>query len=320
MALSRARNRLHPSRSLYGWIPRQSRRPSQEEFAKVEVVKWLPTLVFLPALAATLQAQAPASLTIERLTFHQYEDGPVLPTSYEFLPGEVVWLSCRIGGFRVERKDDEQRVKLAWQLRAVDPEDVLLEKPKSGEIADRLLPEDKEWRPKFLASFIVPGFAIGGTYKIPIIVRDEFASTEITKTLEFQVRGPEPPKAAALGIRNFRFLRNENDAVALTDAAYRPGTMLWAKFDIIGFKLGENNRLDVNYGLAVLDAEGKELFAQPEAAGDAKESFYPQRWVPGTLSLTLDPNVRAAGYILRVIVRDKLAGTTEDYRQPFRVQ
>ena len=34
-------------------------------------------------------------------------------------------------------------------------------------------------------------------------------------------------------------------------AVYQPGDTLWAKFDITGYKFGENNRFSVDYGLAI---------------------------------------------------------------------
>jgi hypothetical protein len=76
----------------------------------------------------------------------------------------------------------------------------------------------------------------------------------------------------------------------------------------------------VDYGLAVLNAEGKELFAQPEAAAESKESFYPQLRVPGALSLNLDANVPRATYILVVTVRDKIGGATAEQRETFQVE
>jgi len=72
--------------------------------------------------------------------------------------------------------------------------------------------------------------------------------------------------------------------------------------------------------LAVLNADGKELFAQPEAAAESKESFYPQLIVPGALSLHLDPNVPSATYTLVVTVRDKIGGQTTEQRETFRVE
>ena len=73
-------------------------------------------------------------------------------------------------------------------------------------------------------------------------------------------------------------------------------------------------------GVAVLNADGKELFAQPEAAAESKESFYPQLRVPGALSLKLDSNVPAATYTLVVTVHDKIGGQTAEYRDTFRVE
>ena len=257
---------------------------------------------------------------MDRLDLHQYEDGPVLAASYEFLPGETVWFSGHFGGFHTENQDNERHVKLSWQMQVTDPAGVLVEKPRAGRIEDRLLPEDKEWRPKFLANFQIPPFAIGGIYKIPVAVKDELSGAEASRILEFPVKGPPLPAATALAVHNFRFLRNEDDALPLRPAVYRPGSMLWARFDLAGYQLSENNRFDVNYGLAVLGAEGQQLFTEPEAAAEAKESFYPQRWVPGALRLNLDPNVPAAAYTLVVIARDKLSGQTTELREPFRVE
>ncbi len=56
--------------------------------------------------------------------------------------------------------------------------------------------------------------------------------------------------------------------------------MLWARFDITGFKYGEKNRYSVEYGLAILRETGEQVFAQPAAADDSHESFYPQHYVP----------------------------------------
>ena len=120
-------------------------------------------------------------------------------------------------------------------------------------------------------------------------------------------------------MRNFRFLRNEDDALPLRPATYRPGTTLWAKFDIAGYQFGEKNKLSVSYGLAILGPDGKQLFVQEEAASEEKESFYPQRWVPGGLSLNLDKNVAPANYTLVVMVRDKLKGESTELRELFEV-
>jgi hypothetical protein len=96
--------------------------------------------------------------------------------------------------------------------------------------------------------------------------------------------------------------------------------MLWARFDIVGYKFGDNNRYSVDYELAVEDSTGKRLFAQPEAAAELHESFYPQSVVPGELSLSLDKNVVPASYTLVVTLHDKIGDQSWEERRTFQVQ
>ena len=60
--------------------------------------RWIPLLLF----AAGVLPAAP-KLAFERLALHQYEDGPLLPASYDFLPGETIWFSARMTGFGMTR-------------------------------------------------------------------------------------------------------------------------------------------------------------------------------------------------------------------------
>lgn len=282
-------------------------------------------ILFALTSAGALGAQP--KLAFDRLALHQYEDGPILAQA-ELLPGETAWFSCRIAGFQSEngaKKDGERRVKIAWQMRVLDPNGVPIEKPRSGRIEESLQAEDQAWKPKFLASFEVPPFAPGGVYRIPVTVRDEIADAEISGQLEFKVRGPTIEPANELTIRDFRFQQSEDDATPFRPAVYHPGGTLWARFEIAGYKYGENNRFSVDYGLAILSVaepggEPKQLFAQPEAAGESKESFYAQRVVPGVLSLNLDSNVAAGAYTLMVIVHDKIGGGMVELREPFAVE
>ena len=275
------------------------------------------SMMFL-AVAAGLCAQP--KLAFDRVALHQFEDGPVLAATYEFVPGETAYFSCRISGYALAKSDDQQRVKLSWSMRMLDPSGVPLEKDKSGKIEDTVLPQDKDWKPKFLASFIIPGFLPTGTYHIPVKVKDEVAGSEISMDLPFRVRGHDVQPSDALVARNFQFLRSEEDRVPMRDAVYHPGEMLWARFDIAGYKLGENNHFSVSYGLAILNAQGEQLFAQPDAAADEKDSFYPQRYVPGVLSLSLNASVAKAPYTLVVTIHDKVGNQSYEMKQPFRVE
>ena len=278
---------------------------------------WIP-LFFLFA-AEVLPAAS--KLSFERLALHQYEDGPLLPASHEFLPGETIWFSGRIAGFESRQEGDNRNVKLSWRVGLEDPKGVAVEPPKSGRLDESLRTQDKDWVPKFVVSFLLPSFIPGGTYHIPVTVKDELVDSEITGSVDLHVRAESFEPSASFVIRNLRFLRNETDAEALRPpVVYKPGSTLWARFEMAGYKFEANNKFSVDYGLAVLNAEGKELFAQPEAAADSKESFYPQLRVPGALSLHLDPNVPAATYTLVVTVRDKIGGQTAEQRAEFRVE
>jgi hypothetical protein len=284
----------------------------------VVVRGWFISLTLL-FTAASLPAAS--KLAFDRLAVHQYEDGPLLPPSHEFLPGETIWFSARIAGFESRVDGDNRNVKLSWQAGLVDPDGVPVEAPRSGRLDDSLRIQDKDWVPKFGVSFLLPSFIPGGTYKIPVTVKDELAGSEISGYLELHVRAESFEPASSFVIRNFRFLRNETDTEALRQpVVYRPGSTLWARFEMAGYKFEANHKFSVDYGLAVLNAEGKELFAQPEAAAESKESFYPQLRVPGALSLHLDSNVPAATYTLVVTVRDKIGGQTAEQRETFRVE
>jgi hypothetical protein len=284
----------------------------------VSAWRWI---IPLTLLLAAENLPAASKLAFERLALHQYEDGPLLASSYQFLPGETIWFSARIAGFESQPAGDNRNVKISWQVGIVDPEGVAVEAPRTGRLDESLRSQDKDWVPKFVVSFLLPSFVPGGTYHIPVTVKDELAGSEITGALEFSVRAESIEPAASFVIRNFRFLRNETDAEALRQpVVYKPGTTLWARFDMAGYKFEANHKFSVDYGLAVLSADGKELFAQPEAAAESKESFYPQLHVPGALSLKLDPNVPPATYTLVVTVHDKIGGQVAEQRETFRVE
>lgn len=276
-------------------------------------------LAMLASVGVPLMA-AP-KLAIERLALHQYEDGPLLPPSHDFLPGETVWFSCRVAGFESQPSGDNRDVKLSWQAGLTDPAGIAVAPSTAGRLNESLRTQDKDWVPKFGASFLLPSFIPGGSYHIPVMVKDEVAGAEISGDLVFHVRAETIEPSASFVIRRFRFLRNEDDTAALLPpVVYKPGTMLWARFEMAGYKFEPNNKFSVDYGLAILDADGKEVFAQPEAASESKESFYPQVRVPGALSVHLDPNVPKATYTLVVTARDQIGRQIAEQRTPFRVE
>lgn len=268
---------------------------------------------------------AASNLTVERIALHQFEDGPLLDASYEFLPGETAYFSCRLTGYRIQTLDDgRQDAKLSWRMEVRDPMGALLEEPAQGRIDAELFPEDTNWLPKFLKSFVVPPFAISGEYRISVRVRDEIAGGEVSSELKFRVKGhaldPTTAVGDALTARNIVFLSGEDDTLGTRSAVYHPGGVVWARMDVSGYKFGENNSFSISFGMALENADGKQLFSQPDAGTEAHESFYPQRYTTGTLTLNLDKNAPAGAYTLVVTVRDKIGGQTYEARAPFQVQ
>ncbi len=275
--------------------------------------------IFAALLFAGL-ACAQSKLSVERIALHQFEDGPVLAPTYEFVPGETANFSCRIAGYKIVQADEQRSVKLAWQMNVLDPAGVPIEKAQSGRIDDKLAPQDKEWVPKFLGTFTIPAFAPPGNYRVIVKVQDEAAGSEASSELVFRVRAIDVAGSDTLLARSFVFLRAEDDRTGMTAAIYHPGETLWARFNIVGYKYGDGNRFSVSYGLAVLKPTGEELFAQPDAANDTNQSFYPQHYVPGALSLTLNPGVPKGSYILRVTIKDQVGNQSWETKQPFEIQ
>ena len=75
------------------------------------------------ALAAVLACAAQnktAPLSIQNVEIAQYEDGPLVPSGSYFVPGETVFLSFQVAGYR-PAGEDEQSVKLNWQIEATNP-------------------------------------------------------------------------------------------------------------------------------------------------------------------------------------------------------
>lgn len=264
-----------------------------------------------------LSAGAAGPLAIVSTAVEQSEGGSPLPESFEHIPGEVLFFSFQIQGYQVSA---DQKIKLRYKLEAFDPAGVRIMPAAEGPIEAELAPQDKEWKPKVRRDIAIPPLGPSGKYRIAVEVTDELSKTSASKDVTVLVRGREVPPSDTLVIRNFRFYGSEEASEPLPKAAYRPGEAVWARFDITGYKFGPGNKVDVSYGIAVLNADGKQLWAQPEAAVERSESFYPKAYVPGSMSLSLQPNIRPGPYTLAVTVRDAIGSQTFEAKETFTVE
>ena len=270
------------------------------------------------AAGTSEQAAKPAKqLSIVLAGIHQTEDGALAPASFTHIPGETIYYSFQLEGYQVSEND---KVLLSYQVDALDAHGTKLVETLTGKIDVTVSAEDKDWKPKVRQSFIIPPLADSGRYKIVASAKDELGGTSATKETSFEVQGHQVAPSDVLAIRNIRFLRSDEDREPLAIAAYRTGDALWAKFDIIGFKYGPGNTVNVDYGVAIVSPSGKTVFSQPQAAVEEGGSFYPKRYVPGAMNLTVQPKTPAGQYSLVITARDAIGNQTCEAKGTFRIE
>jgi len=269
-------------------------------------------LALLPALAG-----AAGPLQIVNPIVSQSEGGAPDPPGFEHVAGETLYLSCRISGYA---KTEDSQVHLSYSVQPFDPKGVPLAELFGNGISEELTSQDKEWMPKIETSLVIPPLVLPGTYRIVVKVEDQVAKASAELSVPFQVRGREVALSDVLVIRNFRLFRGEDETRPLAKPVYHAGESLWARFDITGFKLAENNRVDVSYVFSVLSADGRVLYTQPEPAMEQSESFYPKRYVPAEFSLNLQRSVHPGEYTLAVQVKDAVGKQSYQAKYGFTVE
>jgi hypothetical protein len=268
-------------------------------------------------LAATLHA-ATAPLAIVKLSVSDTEDGPAVPAAFTFVPGQFLFLSFQIGGYKVSA---EQKIHLSYTLDALDPKGVRLMETVASSVDTTLAAEDKNWKPKIRQQVLLPPLAGSGAYKIALQVTDDLdAGAKVSQEVPFEVRGRDVAPSDTLVVRNFNFYRGEEDREPLAVAAYKPGDTLWARFDITGYKLGAGNAVDVDYGISVLAPSGKALYTQDKAAEEKSSSFYPKIYVPGSMNLSLQSTIRPGRYAIALTVRDHTGNQNCEAKAEFTIE
>ncbi|MGA2739247.1 MAG: hypothetical protein ABSG65_17555 [Bryobacteraceae bacterium] len=267
-------------------------------------------------LACSLWGAA-TPLAVFRPTVSDRDGGAGLPSSYAHAPGETLFFSFQVDGFTAS---SGERVHLSYKLDAFDPRGLRIMEPVASEIEETLAPEDKNWKPTVRQEVAIPPLADSGTYKIAIFITDLVGKATAASEVLFQVHGRRVDPSDTLVIRNIRFYRGEDDREALSKAAYRPGDAVWARFDIIGYKFGEANAIDVSYDVAVLAPNGKVLYSQPQAGADRSQSFYPKRYVPAIFSLATKRDTRPGEYTVLVTAHDGVGSQAAEARQSFTIE
>jgi len=95
---------------------------------------------------------------------------------------------------------------------------------------------------------------------------------------------------------------------------------VWARFDMTGYKLGDKNQVDIEYGLSVLREDGSVAYTEPTAADQKVQTFYPQRYQPGVLNLNLAKDQPLGKYTIVLAIRDNIGQQMYETRETFSVE
>jgi hypothetical protein len=269
-------------------------------------------LTFLPVCMMA----APA-LGIVKPEIAQSDGGDALPASFKHTSGETMFFSCNVAGFT---KSSEEQINLTYSVQAFDPKGVPVAEIYKGEAKEEVGPQDKNWQPKIETQIVLPDILLPGTYKIVIKAEDLLAKTSADLTFPFEVTGVNVAPSATLVARNFRWYHNEDDARALNPPVYHAGDNMWMKFDMTGYKYGENNKVDVSYVASLVLETGKVIWTQPEPATEQSEAFYPKPYVTGEFGISLQKDFKPGTYTMAVAVKDAVGKQTYQGKFQFIVQ
>jgi hypothetical protein len=270
----------------------------------------------LLALFPALLSAAPA-LEILRPIVSQMDGGAPAPAGFDHVAGETLWIQCRVSGFA---KTDKQEMHVKYSVQAFDANGVALDESYTNEVKAEVAPQDKEWLPKISTSIAIPPLAGPGAYKVIVKAEDAIGMTTAELPIPFKVRARAVEPSDTLVVRNFRFYRDEDGNQPAANGVFKPGDGVFARFDIIGYKYGPKNKIDVSYVTSVIAPGGKVMWTQPEPAVERTDSFYPQRYVPAAMGISLQKTIRPGEYAIGVAVKDEVGGQTYESKFTFRIE
>jgi hypothetical protein len=258
-----------------------------------------------------------AGLEVVRPIIAQSDGGIPVPRGYEHVAGETLFFSCRIAGYA---KTPEEKVHVTYSVQPFDPKGVALTEIYKNEMVTDVAPQDKEWMPKLATEIQIPPLVGAGTYKILVQIEDLVSNTKAELSVPFGVRSKTVEPSDTLIARNFQFFRGEDDPQPMQKAVYKGGDAVWTKFDVIGFKYGDKNRIDVSYVPSVISPSGKVLWRQDKPEVEQSESFYPKRYMAASMGINLLKNTTPGEYTIAVTITDAIGKQTYETKQTFTVE
>jgi hypothetical protein len=300
-----------------GWFS-QNKRREESRRGRHECPRHMVIALALATLAAqSTSAQSNSALKISRPVISQSEDGPAVERGLTFQPGDVAFFSFQVENYKLGTTG---KIQLTGHIEVFDPKGTPVVPRDEEVVGTSVSEEDKNWKPKLRLQIQLPSIAPPGEYKVKFDVLDQQTKQTAAGEMPFPVGGKGVEPAPALTIRNLGFYRTQDEENPLKTVAYRAGDMLWVRFDVTGYKYGEQNSIDVTYDVAVMSPDGKQLFTQEDAAVERSQAFYPQPWVPGGFNLSLQSTMRAGTYTLVITAHDAVGKQMSTTRAEFRVE
>jgi hypothetical protein len=259
---------------------------------------------------------APA-LGIVKPVVAQSDGGDPLPAGFKHVAGETMFFSCNISGFA---KSSDEKINLTYSVQAFDTKGVPVAEIYKSEAKDEVGPEDKNWLPKIETQIVLPDILRPGAYKIVVKTEDLLAKTSADLTVPFEVTGRDVAASATLTAKDLRWYHNEDDARAMAPPIYHAGDNMFMKFDITGYKYGDNNKVDVSYIASLVLEDGKTIWTQPDPALEQSEAFYPKPYVEGEFGISLQKNFKPGTYTMAVAVKDNIGKQSYQGKFQFIVQ
>ena len=275
-----------------------------------------PLLYPLLCLCSAVSCPA-AGLEVVRPIVAQIDGGVPVPRGYEHVAGETLFFSCRIAGYA---QTAEEKVHVTYSVQPFDPKGVPLTEIYKNEMVADVAPQDKEWMPKISTEIQIPPLVGAGTYTILVKIEDLVSNTKAELSVPFGVRSKSVEPSDTLTVRDFQFFRGDDDPQPMQKALYKGGDAVWTKFDVIGFKYGDKNRIDVSYVPSVISPSGKVLWRQDKPEVEQSESFYPKRYMAASMGINLLKNTTAGEYTIAVTITDAIGKQTYETKQTFTVE
>ena len=274
------------------------------------------SILLLALLPAALSA-APG-LAVVKPVIAQSDGGDALPAGFKHVAGETMFFSCNVAGFT---KTPEDQINLTYSVQAFDPKGVPVAQFYKGAAKEEVGPQDKNWLPKIESQIVLPEILRPGTYKIVVKVEDLIAKTSADLSVPFEINGRNVEASPTLVAQGFRWYHNEEDTRPLNPPVYHPGDNMFMKFDITGFKYGENNKVDVSYRPSLVLESGKILWTQEgDPPTEQSEAYYPKPYVEGEFGISLNKDFKPGTYTMAVAVKDAIGKQTYDGKFQFIVQ